>query len=146
MYGGVIPELQHVHKHGVPAWVRREVVPSTLLLLCNVVSLQQKAARSSTRDRTALFIESVSAILMVMETLGWLLQFVASSAWVISVFVYGSFEHGDIWQLTAAFAWTMSNLCVGVELFSTARLNPKSKGGVIESGSLNDALGSSCPA
>jgi len=41
--GGVIPELEHVHKHGVPAWVRREVVPSTLLLLCNIVPLQQKA-------------------------------------------------------------------------------------------------------
>ena len=41
--GGVIPELQHVHKHGVPAWVRREVAPSTLLLLCNIVPLQQKA-------------------------------------------------------------------------------------------------------
>jgi hypothetical protein len=37
MYGGVIPELQHVHKHGVPAWVRREAAPSALLLLCSIV-------------------------------------------------------------------------------------------------------------
>ena len=71
MYGGVIPELEHVHKHGVPAWVRREVVPSTLLLLCNIVSLQPKAVTSSTRDRTALFIEHIvskmtaSALLLV---------------------------------------------------------------------------------
>ena len=40
----------------------------------------------------------------------WLFQFIASVAWVASVFVYGSYELGDCLQLTAASAWTISNL------------------------------------
>jgi len=39
-----------------------------------------------------------------------LFQLIASLAWGISVFVYGSFELGDWLQLLAASAWTVSNL------------------------------------
>ncbi len=40
----------------------------------------------------------------------WLFQFIASVAWMVSVFVYGSYELGDWLQLTAASAWTVSNI------------------------------------
>jgi hypothetical protein len=40
----------------------------------------------------------------------WLFQFIASVAWVMSVFVYGSYGLGDCLQLLAASAWTISNL------------------------------------
>ena len=40
----------------------------------------------------------------------WLFQFIASVSWLISVFVYGSFELGDCLQLLAASAWTVANL------------------------------------
>ncbi len=42
--------------------------------------------------------------------IGWLFQLIASLAWVMSVFVYGSYELGDFLQLTAASAWTVSNI------------------------------------
>ena len=40
----------------------------------------------------------------------WLCQLVASTSWMASVFVYGSFALGDYLQLIAASAWTISNL------------------------------------
>tara|TARA_Y100000741_G_C18094051_1_gene493985 strand:- start:275 stop:469 length:195 start_codon:yes stop_codon:yes gene_type:complete len=43
-------------------------------------------------------------------TVLWLCQLIASSCWMASVFVYGSFEPGDLLQLTAASAWTLSNI------------------------------------
>ena len=39
-----------------------------------------------------------------------LFQLIASTSWVASVFVYGSFTTGDYLQLIAASAWTISNL------------------------------------
>ncbi|MCH2176438.1 MAG: hypothetical protein MK193_12000 [Lentisphaeria bacterium] len=41
----------------------------------------------------------------------WLFQLIASLAWMISVFVYGSYELGDCLQLTAASAWFIANIC-----------------------------------
>ena len=40
----------------------------------------------------------------------WLCQLIASTSWVASVFVYGSFTLGDYLQLLAGTAWTISNL------------------------------------
>ena len=40
----------------------------------------------------------------------WLCQLIASTSWMASVFVYGSFTTGDYLQLIAASAWTISNL------------------------------------
>jgi len=40
----------------------------------------------------------------------WLCQLIASTSWVASVFVYGSFAIGDYLQLLAGSAWTLSNL------------------------------------
>ncbi|MBO41330.1 MAG: hypothetical protein CL729_07260 [Chloroflexi bacterium] len=39
-----------------------------------------------------------------------LFQLIASSAWMASVFVYGSFTSGDYLQLLAASSWTISNI------------------------------------
>jgi len=40
----------------------------------------------------------------------WLCQIVASTSWIASVFVYGSFTLGDYLQLIAASSWTVSNI------------------------------------
>ncbi|MBA12829.1 MAG: hypothetical protein CL751_02590 [Chloroflexi bacterium] len=40
----------------------------------------------------------------------WLFQLIASTSWMISVFVYGSFALGDYLQLVAASSWTISNI------------------------------------
>ena len=40
----------------------------------------------------------------------WLCQLIASTSWVASVFVYGSFAPGDYLQLLAGSAWTVSNI------------------------------------
>tara|TARA_B110000014_G_C20055178_1_gene549121 strand:+ start:1025 stop:1213 length:189 start_codon:yes stop_codon:yes gene_type:complete len=40
----------------------------------------------------------------------WLFQLIASTSWMISVFIYGSFAPGDYLQLMAASSWTMSNI------------------------------------
>lgn len=42
--------------------------------------------------------------------MGWLLQLVASTSWVVSVFIYGLYGLGDYLQLIASTAWTISNL------------------------------------
>ena len=50
--------------------------------------------------------------------LGWLLQVVASSCWVASVFVYDNLDKpGDRLQLVAAIAWSVSNLLMVPDLF-----------------------------
>lgn len=43
-------------------------------------------------------------------TFNWALQMVASSCWVLSVFAYGISTVGDVFQLAAATAWTISNI------------------------------------
>lgn len=43
-------------------------------------------------------------------SLEWLFQLIASVSWMISVFIYGSYELGDCFQLLAASAWTVSNI------------------------------------
>jgi len=40
----------------------------------------------------------------------WAFQMLASLSWIASVLVYGSFELGDLLQLVAASAWTLSNV------------------------------------
>ena len=42
--------------------------------------------------------------------MAWLFQLIASLSWMVSVFVYGSYELGDCLQLLAASAWTVSNI------------------------------------
>lgn len=44
------------------------------------------------------------------DVAAWLLQTTASVCWAASVFAYGSFETGDVLQLTAALSWTLSNV------------------------------------
>ena len=39
----------------------------------------------------------------------WLFQLLASCSWVASVIIYGSYDAGDVAQLTAALCWTLSN-------------------------------------
>ena len=40
----------------------------------------------------------------------WLLQLIASTSWIVSIFIYGSFATGDFFQLIAASAWTVANI------------------------------------
>ena len=40
----------------------------------------------------------------------WLCQLIASTSWMASVFVYGSFAPGDFLQLIAASSWNVSNI------------------------------------
>ena len=40
----------------------------------------------------------------------WILQFIASTSWIVSIFIYGSFATGDFFQLIAASAWTVANI------------------------------------
>tara|TARA_X000001036_G_C20168505_1_gene598319 strand:- start:193 stop:363 length:171 start_codon:yes stop_codon:yes gene_type:complete len=40
----------------------------------------------------------------------WLLQLIASTSWIVSIFLYGSFAAGDFFQLIAASAWTIANI------------------------------------
>ena len=40
----------------------------------------------------------------------WLLQLIASTSWIVSIFIYGSFTAGDFFQLIAASAWTVANI------------------------------------
>ena len=40
----------------------------------------------------------------------WFFQLIASTSWMVSVFVYGSFALGDYLQLIAASSWTISNI------------------------------------
>ena len=54
-----------------------------------------------------------------LEIFALVLQLLASISWVISIFIYDSFEHGDVWQLIAAFSWTISNLATGAEMLSS---------------------------
>ena len=42
--------------------------------------------------------------------ISWLCQSIASTSWIISVFVYGTFTSGDYFQLLAASAWTTGNI------------------------------------
>tara|TARA_A100001037_G_C14555809_1_gene373697 strand:- start:286 stop:474 length:189 start_codon:yes stop_codon:yes gene_type:complete len=37
-------------------------------------------------------------------------QFIASTSWMISIFIYGSFSLGDYFQLLASCAWTVANI------------------------------------
>ncbi|MCH2528808.1 MAG: hypothetical protein FI694_00845 [SAR202 cluster bacterium] len=46
----------------------------------------------------------------------WFCQLIASTSWMASVFVYGSFTPGDLLQLIAASAWTISNI---ISVFKT---------------------------
>ena len=47
--------------------------------------------------------------------IAWLLQLLASCAWVISVIIYASYGVGDILQLAAALCWTLSNAAAAPE-------------------------------
>tara|TARA_B100000941_G_scaffold288657_2_gene265987 strand:- start:1709 stop:1897 length:189 start_codon:yes stop_codon:yes gene_type:complete len=40
----------------------------------------------------------------------WLFQLIASTSWMISVFIYGSYSAGDLFQLLASSAWTIANI------------------------------------
>lgn len=53
----------------------------------------------------------------VLGILSWIFQLLASLAWVISVFIYNSWEVGDVFQLIAASAWTLSNFLSLPEAF-----------------------------
>ena len=61
----------------------------------------------------------------------WLFQLLASSAWVVSVIIYDSYETGDIFQLLAALCWTLSNVVAMPEaiLPLLARQKPLEVGG-----------------
>lgn len=40
----------------------------------------------------------------------WLFQLIASTSWMVSVFIYGTFSTGDLFQLLASTAWTIANI------------------------------------
>tara|TARA_B100001750_G_C14891249_1_gene295227 strand:+ start:286 stop:477 length:192 start_codon:yes stop_codon:yes gene_type:complete len=40
----------------------------------------------------------------------WLFQLIASTSWMISVFLYGSLSAGDYFQLIASSTWTIANI------------------------------------
>ena len=52
---------------------------------------------------------ATSTSIAIRNFFAWLFQLIASCAWVVSVFIYGSYETGDVFQLTAALSWTLSN-------------------------------------
>tara|TARA_B100001142_G_scaffold78366_1_gene79116 strand:+ start:1312 stop:1509 length:198 start_codon:yes stop_codon:yes gene_type:complete len=56
-----------------------------------------------------LFVKKKSWIKANLE---WLLQLIASLSWMISVFVYGTYELGDYLQLLASSSWTASNIMI----------------------------------
>tara|TARA_A100001037_G_C15051217_1_gene590228 strand:- start:881 stop:1069 length:189 start_codon:yes stop_codon:yes gene_type:complete len=37
-------------------------------------------------------------------------QLIASTSWMVSIFIYGSFSMGDYFQLLASSAWTIANI------------------------------------
>tara|TARA_Y100000591_G_scaffold179275_1_gene154804 strand:+ start:1785 stop:1973 length:189 start_codon:yes stop_codon:yes gene_type:complete len=37
-------------------------------------------------------------------------QLIASTSWMVSIFIYGSFSLGDYFQLLASSAWTIANI------------------------------------
>tara|TARA_Y100001980_G_C14441772_1_gene227725 strand:+ start:248 stop:439 length:192 start_codon:yes stop_codon:yes gene_type:complete len=39
-----------------------------------------------------------------------LFQLIASTSWMISIFIYGTFSAGDLFQLLASTAWTIANI------------------------------------
>lgn len=53
----------------------------------------------------------------------WFFQMCASLAWVISMVTYNSWENGDIFQIIAASAWTLSNLLSLPDLFPMAQVS-----------------------
>ena len=55
--------------------------------------------------------------LQIRPAFAWFFQMIASLAWMTSVFIYDSWETGDGFQLTAAIAWTLSNLIAVPDLF-----------------------------
>ena len=60
------------------------------------------------------------------EALGWVFQMAASLFWLVSVFVYGSFETGDVMQLLAAACWAVANVLALPDVAEALR--PKVKG------------------
>ena len=47
----------------------------------------------------------------------WACQMIASVAWMVSVFIYDSWQTGDQFQMLAASAWTASNLLALPDVF-----------------------------
>ena len=64
---------------------------------------------NNVNQNTAITESNNSRISKIMS-LEWLGQTVASSAWIVSVFVYGLASTGDYLQLVAASSWMLSNI------------------------------------
>lgn len=65
---------------------------------------------SNDTKRTVTTTQSNDTRISKMMSLEWLGQTVASSAWIVSVFVYGLASTGDYLQLVAASSWMLSNV------------------------------------
>ena len=65
---------------------------------------------SNDTKRTVTTTQSNDIRISKMMSLEWLGQTVASSAWIVSVFVYGLASTGDYLQLVAASSWMLSNV------------------------------------
>ena len=55
-------------------------------------------------------VDTPSTSASIRRVSAWTLQMGASSCWVVSVFIYDSWETGDIFQMLAASLWTLSNV------------------------------------
>lgn len=65
---------------------------------------------SNDTKRTVTTTQPNDTRISKMMSLEWLGQTVASSAWIVSVFVYGLASTGDYLQLVAASSWMLSNV------------------------------------
>ena len=65
---------------------------------------------SNDAKRTVTTTQPNDTRISKMMSLEWLGQTVASSAWIVSVFVYGLASTGDYLQLVAASSWMLSNV------------------------------------
>jgi len=69
------------------------------------------------------------------DAMAWLFQMNASVCWAASVFVYGTYEPGDVLQLVAALSWTAANLAslVPVVMKQRGRRGARDQSGTVMS-------------
>ena len=71
---------------------------------------------SNDTKRTVTTTQPNDTRISKMMSLEWLGQTVASSAWIVSVFVYGLASTGDYLQLVAASSWMLSNIAAVISI------------------------------
>lgn len=66
--------------------------------------------QSSTRSVVGETLEEPLGMVQKMLRVEWMGQTLASTCWIVSVFVYGINSSGDWLQLAAASSWLVANL------------------------------------